>query len=64
MNNYNYKNHEVPKKVQKLVDHATHLVDAYRYLSNHYSEIPGTYDGSTYYSYMNVKSIEVKNQFV
>ena len=64
MNNYNYKNHEVPKKVQKLVDHATHLVEAYRYLSNHYSEIPGTYDGSTYYSYMNVKSIEVKNQFV
>lgn len=59
-----YNNHEVPTTVQKLVDHASHLVDAYHHLSDHYSEIPGTYDGTTYYSYMNVKSIEVKNQFV
>ena len=59
-----YNNHKVPTTVQKLVDHASHLVDAYRALSDHYDEIPGTYDGTTYYNYMNVKSIKVKNQFV
>jgi hypothetical protein len=59
-----FNNHKVPTTVQKLVDHASHLVDAYHQLSDHYSEIPGTYDGTTYYNYMNVKSIKIKNQFV
>jgi hypothetical protein len=54
----------VPTTFKKLVLHASHLVDAYHQLSDHYDEIPGTYDGTTYYNYMNVKSIKIKNQFL
>lgn len=60
----NSKKHQVTKKIQKLVDHASHLVKAYHYLQDDYSELPGTYDGTTHWSHMTVLSVKTKNQFV